>query len=59
MASKYKIKQSAVAEGILRIEDNTIVLEIDELGDINLENMLSKFNGELIKINISTVEDIV
>ena len=32
--------------------------KIDELGDMNLADMLVKFNGELLKLNISLAEDL-
>lgn len=58
MASKYKETKKVAIEGFLKAEKGQLVLEVDEAGDINLREVLEKFNGMDVKINIGTTEDL-
>ena len=51
--SKITEKHNLNAEGVLNIQGDKIVLEIEDLGKRNLAVMLKNFDGELVKIAIS------
>lgn len=59
MASKLKMKQTLSAEGIIRIEENgRVFLEIEEVGDKSFAELFSMFQGQPIKINAGSTEEI-
>lgn len=59
MASKLKMKQNLTAEGTIRIEENgQIFLEIEEIGDKSFAELFGMFQGQSIKLGVTTTEEI-
>lgn len=57
--SKIQEKHSKSIEGELRIrEDETIFINVEEIGLKKLSDLLKNFNGETIKLSINMVEEI-
>lgn len=44
------------AEGILVKNEEGFIIQTEDLGDIKVSNLLGNFNGELVKIVITTKE---
>jgi hypothetical protein len=58
--SKLTESHSLKAEGFLDIkEDNTISIEIEDVGKKELSDLLIKFNGESVSFSITLKEDLV
>lgn len=55
LAEKYSLSM----EGVLNINENgSIVVEIPEVGNKKLDDLLTKVNGELVKINVSKIDEL-
>ena len=57
--SKIVGKHNLSVEGVLNIQDDKIVLEIEDLGNRNLATMLKSFDGQLVKIAVAKTEGIL
>lgn len=57
--SKIVEKHNLSVEGVLNIQDDKIVLEIEDLGNRNLATMLKSFDGQLVKIAVAKTEGIL
>lgn len=57
--SKIKMKKSLAVEGIVRIEDGRVFIEVEEIGDKSLAELMLMFDGELTKASFNMVEDVI
>lgn len=57
--SKIRMKKSLAVEGIVRVEDGRILIEVEEVGDKDLAELMLMFDGELIKATFNMVEDVI
>lgn len=57
--SKIKMKKSLAIEGIVRVEDGRILIEVEEFGDKDLAELLLMFDGDLVKASFNVVEDVM
>jgi len=57
--SKINYKQSLSVEGYIDIQSNgSILIDVMDIGKKKLDELLIKFNGENIKLNISRSDEI-
>lgn len=57
--SKIVEKHNLSVEGVLDIQDDKIVIEVEDVGSRNLATMMKSFNGELVKIAIAKTTGIL
>jgi len=58
MKSKLSESHNLKIEGVLDITDNIITVIIEEIGERDLSDLLSKFNGSNVKISVSFGTDL-
>lgn len=58
-SSKLKLKQSMSAEGIVAIDEGVLTLEFEDLGIKSFEELFTSFDGQLVKISVTTIEEIL
>lgn len=52
MAKGYSETCTIALNGVLNIEDNgSIIVEVEDIGDVDLKDALSKLNGEVVSIS--------
>ena len=56
--SKITEKRSLSVEGVLNIDEDIVLMEVDEIGTKQLSKLFTEFDGQLVKINISLSSDI-
>ena len=57
--SKIVEKHNLSVEGVLDIQDDKIVIEVEDVGSRNLAAMMKSFDGELVKIAIAKTTGIL
>ena len=57
--AKSKINQTIrkSVEGVLHLEGENIIVEIEDTGERDFRDLFKKFNGENVKISISVSND--
>jgi len=56
--SKITEKRSLSIEGVLNIDNDIVLVEVEEIGIRQLSKLFTEFDGQLVKINISLSSDI-
>ena len=56
MASKLKEQHSLSATGFLDVEE--LKIDIEDIGEKDLKELISKFNGCLVTLSIKKVEEL-
>jgi ABC-type hemin transport system substrate-binding protein len=56
--SKITEKRSLSVEGVLNIDEDIVLMEVEEIGTRQLSKLFNDFDGQLVKINISLSSDI-
>jgi hypothetical protein len=52
MAKGYSETCTIALNGVLNIEDNgSIIVEVEDIGNVDLKDALSKLNGEVVSIS--------
>ncbi len=52
MAKGYSETCTITLNGVLNIEDNgSIIVEVEDIGNVDLKDALSKLNGEVVSIS--------
>ena len=57
--AKITEKHNLAIEGVVNIQGDKIVLEVEDLGSRNLAVMMKSFDGELVKIAIAKTTGIL
>jgi hypothetical protein len=55
LSEKYLLN----VEGIVNINENdNVVIEIPDVGNKNISDLLTKVNGELVKLSVSKIKEL-